>query len=122
MHIRVGTNVLRYSVLVYSSTYFGVLRYTLYSCTLGMMYSVLVLEYIHKVLVPGARTFRVHFSVLFHKQCYYFDIDDISILQLLNMMCTIIYQDHASCFFSPIQVYELSGLIVCSSNIDPDIQ
>ena len=31
------------------------------------------------------------------------------------MMCTIIYQDHASCFFSPIQVYELSGLIVCSS-------
>ena len=36
------------------------------------------------------------------------------ILQLLNMMCTIIYQDHASCFFSPIQVYELSSLIVCS--------
>ena len=31
------------------------------------------------------------------------------------MMCTIIYQDHASCFFSPIQVYELYGLTVCSS-------
>ena len=51
MHIRVGANVLMYSVLVYSSTYFGVLRCTLYSCTLGMMYSVLVLEYIKKVLV-----------------------------------------------------------------------
>ena len=48
---RVGADVLMYSVLMYSSTYFGVLRCTLYSCTLGMMYSVLVLKYIHKVLV-----------------------------------------------------------------------
>ena len=52
--------------------------------------------------------FQSTFWVLFHKQCYYFDIndiDDIFILQLLNMMHTVIYQDYQSCFLSPIQVY-----------------
>ena len=78
------------------------------------MYSILMYSW-HDTQYLYSSTF-IKYSVLFHKQCYYFDIDDISILQLLNMMCTIIYQDHASCFFSPIlQVYELSGLIVCSS-------
>ena len=51
---RVGADVLLYSVLVYSSTYFGVLRCTLYSCTLGMMYSVLMYSW-HDVLSTCTR-------------------------------------------------------------------
>ena len=77
------------------------------------MYSVLVLEYIHKVLVLSE-------YILFHEQksCSHVIILISMILMiyiciLQRMMCTVIYQYHASCFFSPILVYVHIYQILC---------
>ena len=69
---RVGADVLLYSYSLYSSTQFEVLCCTQYSCTHNRKYSVLVLEYFHKVLVLSEyiqSTFtinRILFSIYFH--------------------------------------------------------
>ena len=102
-----------YFCTLYSCTQVHILEYSDVLCTPGIMYSVLVLEYIHKVLVLSE-------YILFHEQksCSHVIILISMILMiyiciLQRMMCTVIYQYHASCFFSPILVYVHIYQILC---------
>ena len=118
-----------YSCTLYSCTRVHILEYSDVLCTHVLL--AWCTQYLYSSTFIKYSYFQSTFWVLFHKQCRNFDIndiDDIFILQLLNMMCTVIYQDHASWFFTPILtsicvhidlsdivLYELSGLIVCSN-------
>ena len=112
-----------YSCTLYSCTRVHILEYSDVLCTHVLL--AWCTQYLYSSTFIKYSYFQSTFWVLFHRQCYYFDIDDIFILQLLNMMHTLselsilLPQSYSSiCVhidLSDIVLYELSGLIVCSN-------
>ena len=114
-----------YSCTLYSCTRVHILEYSDVLCTHVLL--AWCTQYLYSSTFIKYSYFQSTFWVLFNKtmllfwyQWYWW------YMQLLNMMHTVIYQDHASCFFSypsicvhidlsDIVLYELSGLIVCSN-------